>query len=251
MDNRSASFGNPDTRYKFTGKERDVETGYDYFGARYYDSRIGRFMALDRFAEKFPNLSTYQYAANNPILFIDVNGDSVSVKNPRDQNDIKNSLPKDLREFVQFDERGMLNVDVLRQQQSTDINFNALLALGGVEQIIVLHGADKLKYKDLNGRIIQEDMGTGFTGFTTAPDNSGYSSIFEGKLDVQINQRLSAEKRAKAVAHELYGHAQFYIEGKDWLHSYPKSGGGADQNKALMRAILRFESQAVKNFRGR
>lgn len=27
---------------KFTGKERDTETGYDYFGARYYDSRIGR-----------------------------------------------------------------------------------------------------------------------------------------------------------------------------------------------------------------
>ena len=30
-----------DERFKFTGKERDAETGYDYFGARYYDFRKG------------------------------------------------------------------------------------------------------------------------------------------------------------------------------------------------------------------
>ncbi len=30
------------SKYKFTSKERDSETNYDYFGARYYDSRIGR-----------------------------------------------------------------------------------------------------------------------------------------------------------------------------------------------------------------
>ena len=40
LANLSANSVIDDTRYKFTGKERDVETGYDYFGARYYDSRI-------------------------------------------------------------------------------------------------------------------------------------------------------------------------------------------------------------------
>ena len=30
------------TKYKFTGKERDTETGLDYFGARYYNSELGR-----------------------------------------------------------------------------------------------------------------------------------------------------------------------------------------------------------------
>ena len=33
--------------YKFTGKERDKESSYDYFGARYYDSRVGRWGGVE------------------------------------------------------------------------------------------------------------------------------------------------------------------------------------------------------------
>jgi hypothetical protein len=36
--------------YKFTGKERDTETGLDYFGARYYSQNIGRFASVDPIA---------------------------------------------------------------------------------------------------------------------------------------------------------------------------------------------------------
>jgi len=78
LDGRSYVYGNPDQRYKFTGKERDAESGYDYFGARYYDSRIGRFTSVDRRAEKYPMLSSYHYASNNPLVFVDIHGDSVA-----------------------------------------------------------------------------------------------------------------------------------------------------------------------------
>jgi len=61
-------------KYKFTGKERDIETGFDYFGARYYDSWIGRWMAVDPLAEKYPGWSPYNYVANNPINLIDPKG---------------------------------------------------------------------------------------------------------------------------------------------------------------------------------
>jgi RHS repeat-associated protein len=72
-DGRSQT-GSADPRYKYTGKERDVETNYDYFGARYYDCRIGRWLAVDPLAEKYASLSPFNYADNNPIRSIDPDG---------------------------------------------------------------------------------------------------------------------------------------------------------------------------------
>ena len=43
-----------DERFKFTGKERDAETGYDYFGARFYDHRKGIWNSVDPLADKYP-----------------------------------------------------------------------------------------------------------------------------------------------------------------------------------------------------
>lgn len=46
----------------------------DYFGTRFYDSDIARFLTVDRLADKFPRLTRYQYASNNPILNLDLEG---------------------------------------------------------------------------------------------------------------------------------------------------------------------------------
>ena len=65
--------------YKYNGKELDGTNGlnlYDY-GARQYDPMLGRFTTADPMAEKYYSLSPYQYAANNPVCNIDVNGDSI------------------------------------------------------------------------------------------------------------------------------------------------------------------------------
>ena len=58
-------------RYRFTGKERDAESGNDYFGARYYNPTTGRFLSEDPlgFLGSGPNL--YEYAGDNPINFND------------------------------------------------------------------------------------------------------------------------------------------------------------------------------------
>ncbi|HXS11613.1 MAG TPA: RHS repeat-associated core domain-containing protein, partial [Acidobacteriaceae bacterium] len=57
----TATLGNPqpgdgtNMHYKFTGKERDTESGLDYFGARYYASSMGRFMSPDPSGLAFAN----------------------------------------------------------------------------------------------------------------------------------------------------------------------------------------------------
>jgi RHS repeat-associated protein len=65
--------------YKFTGKERDAESGLDNFGARYMGSTMGRFMSPDWSEEpdtvpyaEFENpqtLNLYSYGRNSPLVY--------------------------------------------------------------------------------------------------------------------------------------------------------------------------------------
>jgi len=64
----------------FTGKERDPESGNDYFGARHYASSTGRWLSPDPAGIGFANaanpqsLNLYVYVQNNPLAFVDPNG---------------------------------------------------------------------------------------------------------------------------------------------------------------------------------
>ncbi len=72
MDQRS---GDWNSRYTFSGKERDEETGYSYFGARYYDPEVSIWLSRDPLADKYPYQSPYVYCGNNPLKIIDPNGE--------------------------------------------------------------------------------------------------------------------------------------------------------------------------------
>jgi len=85
-----------DTRFKFTGKEKDSEiersedsqtplkdkrereqTGYSYFGARYYDSDLSVWLSVDPLADKYPSMSAYMYTAGNPVMLVDPDGKDI------------------------------------------------------------------------------------------------------------------------------------------------------------------------------
>jgi RHS repeat-associated protein len=71
VDQRNSSWNAP---YTFSGKEKDVETGYGYFGARYYDSKLSVWLSVDPMSDKYPNMSPYNYCANNPVILVDPDG---------------------------------------------------------------------------------------------------------------------------------------------------------------------------------
>ena len=65
----------PEFCFPFTGKERDRETGFSYFGARYYDSDLsGLFLSVDPMSDKYPSISPYAYCAWNPVKLVDPDG---------------------------------------------------------------------------------------------------------------------------------------------------------------------------------
>jgi RHS repeat-associated protein len=72
--------GTVDPLAKFSGKERDSESQLDYFGARYYDRNIYRFISVDPkidFADSVHDsqrLNLYPYCGNKPIVFVDPDG---------------------------------------------------------------------------------------------------------------------------------------------------------------------------------
>ncbi|HSY36526.1 MAG TPA: RHS repeat-associated core domain-containing protein [Acidobacteriaceae bacterium] len=84
-DAQTSLFGpNNNDDIHFTGKERDGESGNDYFGARYYASTMGRFMSPDWSAKEEPvpyakldnpqTLNLYSYVGNNPLGKADADG---------------------------------------------------------------------------------------------------------------------------------------------------------------------------------
>jgi RHS repeat-associated protein len=85
-DQYAPSTADDATPIHFTGKERDTESGLDYFGARYYASSMGRFMSPDWAAKVEPvpyaklddpqSLNLYSYVFNNPLRAVDVDGHS-------------------------------------------------------------------------------------------------------------------------------------------------------------------------------
>ncbi len=107
--------------YKYNSKELDQETGLSwyYFGGRFYDPEVMRFPVSDRYANKYPSWSGYQYVFNNPLRFTDMTGDTVDVdedllnpvvykvgKRKGQQKDIKDMTPQEDKDII-FKNGGM------------------------------------------------------------------------------------------------------------------------------------------------
>jgi RHS repeat-associated protein len=110
-------------RQKFTAKERDVETGLDYFIERYYSSIQGRFNSPDPEGPNLTNpqtLNRYRYGLNNPLRYVDKDG--------RYEEDVHYDLTKALAYAAGFSLRQ--SEIIAQQNQRIDTELDPIGPLG-------------------------------------------------------------------------------------------------------------------------
>ena len=93
-------------RFTFTGKERDKETGYGYFGARYIDHELmTMWLSVDPMADKYPGISPYAYCAWNPVKLVDP-----------DERDFSESMEKYVTKVESFCQRRIVELTTLSEK---------------------------------------------------------------------------------------------------------------------------------------
>lgn len=195
-------------RYRFTGKERDSESGYDYFGARYYSSTLPIWLSVDPLSNKYPHISPYAYCGNNPVKFVDPDGRDVVAINKTAQNRILGTLSHTEKMYVAFNENGKLNINQLNQCTSTSHNITALKALSQSEVTykFLVQGTSS------DGKTDMRKAG-GVTEMYGAENNPSSDPMI---VTIISGDHLEGEAAVRNMAHEAYGHAYMYeLKNKD------------------------------------
>lgn len=163
--------------YKFTGKERDAESGLDNFGARYMGSSLGRFMSPDPVfisADQVldpQGLNLYAYVRNNPLSLTDPTG-----------LDFYLGCAQEQAGSCQYVQNGDKSVLVQGQMvngsfQATDVDMNK-------------QGDPSAGYSDQFGNdytgTFDQNNGVSFTNTTTGAKSTG-SQFIDGSDPTQVN----------------------------------------------------------------
>ena len=265
---------NPDLQpYKYNGKEFETMHGrnaYDY-GARFYDPLLPTWDRMDPLCEKYYHISPYAYCANDPVNFIDNDGEKVLPSSLKEMVMIQNTLPQDARDYVRLDASGFIDVERLNMYTGNSLNFENLRELCNSSQIIEVVLDDKFIYRGQNGEFGVAKMSynpfdpdfvdvngetinglstgeSGFMGKTLFPDNEGIQNSPNNNIIVIINDNLSSEGAAETYSHEGNGHTLLYIRnGGNHKGASHQSEKMVEQNYLLKGMIIDSKRETIKN----
>jgi RHS repeat-associated protein len=228
--------------YKFTGKERDSESGLDNFGARYDASSLGRFMSPDSLntldISHPQKLNRYTYGSNNPISNVDVGGQCTAPAVAGGQVGIcvesyirTRFLPGRTGKFALGDHRGknpyggtfrtqtLLRVD----PSSHTVGFAEKPAAG--DSCAILGCAPGVNHSELS-KISHDDKGNTYFTLTVYGEN-GYEAQGKweapgGWIEMQFSFRVDSSGHVIVTSAETKGYPSASI------YSYNSAGDATD-----------------------
>jgi RHS repeat-associated protein len=215
---------------KFTGKERDAETGLDYFGFRYYSGAQGRWTSPDQpFADQHPedpqSWNLYGYVRNSPLRYVDPNGrqeeGTLDFKSPLDFQGaldyVKSLFMKKVNDTISIDQPppeppkhilpGIPTKDEAAKYMIVGMNQGLDIALPYIDFACV--------YPVTKAWIQENPIGValGFIGMALAP-----SSLvdFPTKHTVNWSAEFASEGEARAFARAKLGSNPIEVEAWKW-----------------------------------
>ncbi len=205
-------------RYGYSGKEKDdevsnVSSSYNY-GARDYDARIARFISVDSLESKYPSLSGYSIANNNPIYYLDADGREIRVSFAAVDS---KKIP--YMKTVKYANGKLFNLDGSSYKGNNSFaikvrnDLNKLSKYGG-------ELARRLQVVETSDQINTISMPTKGNTNSSLPIDIGKNRdhVPTGstvKYDPDNKKNADGENRAPVVglAHELLGHSYDYNQG--------------------------------------
>ena len=242
-------------RFTFSAKEKDAETGFSYFGSRYYSSDLSIWLSVDPMSDKYPSLSPYVYCADNPIKLVDPNGeefvgtDGEKVKVNRDKNgqiSVGDNASEDLKRMA-----SMINSSgskTASKQFMKLANNNCKIHF----QIVQGEGdGSKVGYHqahDEQGNPLDwvGDRDNGYFDGTPAIQNGEYKeatiTLFEGMVD---NHKTKTPYQANTLENTMVGtfahEAEHNVNKSDIRAIKERSAGYTDNVRDVERAAERVE----------
>jgi RHS repeat-associated protein len=214
----------------FTGKERDTESGNDYFGARYYASSMGRFLSPDPLSIEMhrlgdpQQLNLYMYGRNNPLKVTDPTGLDITCSGAR-CSDYLAALQKDVSFKIDLDKGGKVETvgDIDKKHLSkSDKEF--LKAIGDTKHHVEINAIDGGK----SGSVFFGSSDGSHTGTHTIA--FGQAALLDG------SQNAGGYTSAQLVGHEtLEGYGESQGWGFDASHNWATGLGfpGLDPGKGI------------------
>ncbi len=215
-----------DPAQKFTAKERDAETGLDYFGARYLMAGQGRFGSpdvplVDQHVEDPQSWNLYSYARNNPQLFVDPTGQRIQIHGDTEEERQKGleALTSNLRKEAKS------RVSIGSEKDKNGVTRYFVKIGGDLGEFMNIGGKDSLENKFCNMvndakvtefALTDKDLssyGGGVTAFPGEALAGNWTNSENTRILVNPNQMSIADSRLRKT---VFGVMQFEGNKEGW-----------------------------------